>query len=129
MDQPMSDAPAEIAVASAWRPPYAPSWIDRLTVHASGPASRWHLRAPHAFRPVPGESRDDILAAFLTFQDQLVDRLRRANGLDLVQVRVTSPIAKWRRFSLGAAFAVLAAHERRHLCQARRVAELPRFPR
>jgi hypothetical protein len=59
----------------------------------------------------------------------LADRLRRANGLDLVRARVTSPVLRWRRFSLGAAFAMLAAHERRHLCQARRVAALTEFPR
>lgn len=109
--------------------PFRYGWTDRLIAQASGPSSRWYLRSPRAFLPAPVRSRGEVLAAFHEVQDQLVDRLRRANGLHLVRVRVTSPVAPWRRFSLGAAFAVLAAHERRHLCQARRVAALPQFPR
>ena len=110
--------------------PFRYGWLDRLTVRASEPPARWHLwSSPRAFRPVPGESRDEILTAFHVFQEQFVDRVRRANGLDLARVRVSSPVARWRHFSLGAAFAVLAAHQRRHLCQARGVAALPQFTR
>ena len=109
--------------------PFRYGWLDRLVVQAMEPPSCWHLGSPKAFRPAPGESRDDVLGAFHTVHEHLADRLRQAHGLDLVRVRVTSPVAPWRRFSLGAAFAVLAAHERRHLWQARRVAAQPRFPR
>ena len=109
--------------------PFRYGWLDRLIVQATEPPSCWHVGSPRPFLPAPDETRDDVLAAFGDFQGQFVDRLRRADGLDLVRVRVTSPVARWRRFSLGAAFAVLAAHERRHLWQARRVAALPRFPR
>ncbi len=109
--------------------PFRYGWMDRLILRTSEPPSRWHLTSPADFLPTPGESRDDVLTAFDDFQSQFVDRLRRADGLDLARVRVTSPVARWRRFSLGAAFAVLAAHQRRHLWQARRVAALPHFPR
>ena len=109
--------------------PFRYGWMDRLILRASEPPSRWHVRSPRTFMPAPGESRDEILAAFHAVQRQYVDLLRRANGLDLVRVRVTSPVARWRRFGLGAAFAVLAAHERRHLWQAHRVAALPPLPR
>jgi hypothetical protein len=109
--------------------PFRYGWVDRFLVHASQPPSRWHVPSPAAFLPVPGESRDEILTAFDAAQAQFADRLRRAHGLDLVRIRVTSPVTRWRRFSLGAAFAVLAAHERRHLWQARRVGALPQFPR
>ena len=109
--------------------PFHCSWADRLIVHAFGPASRWHVRSPRAFLPAPGESRDEVLSAFDEVQGQFVDRLRQADGLDLARVRVSSPVAPWWRLSLGAAFAVLAAHERRHVWQARQVAALPHFPR
>jgi hypothetical protein len=109
--------------------PFRYGWLDRLIQRASEPPSRWHVWSPSAFRPVPGESRDDVLTAFHEVQRQFGECLRRADGLDLVRVRVTSPVARWRRFSLGAAFAVLAAHERRHLWQARCVTALPRYPR
>ena len=98
-------------------------------MRAFGPSSHWHVRSPAAFLPVAGESRDVVLAAFDEVQRQFLERLRHADGLDLARIRVSSPVAPWWRFSLGAAFAVLAAHERRHLWQARRVAMLPQFPR
>lgn len=104
-------------------------WLDRFFLRASEPESRWQIGSPSAFLPADGEGRADVLAAFRECQDQLLDRVRRANGLDLARARVASPVVRWRRFSLGAALAVIAAHERRHLWQAFRVAALPQFPR
>jgi hypothetical protein len=109
--------------------PFRYGWADRLIVRAFGPSTSWHVRSPRAFLPVPGQSRQEVLSAFDEVQRQFTARLRRAHGLDLARVGVTSPVAPWLRFSLGAAFAVLAAHERRHLQQARRVTTLPQFPR
>jgi hypothetical protein len=109
--------------------PFRYGWMDRFFLRASEPESRWQVGSPLAFMPAEGESRTDVLAAFRECQDQLIDRVRRANGLDLARARVASPAVRWRRFSLGAALAVIAAHERRHLWQAFRVAALPGFPR
>jgi hypothetical protein len=60
---------------------------------------------------------------------QFVDRLRQANGLDLARAKVRSPTYAWLRFSLGSGFALMLAHERRHLWQARNVVNHPLFPR
>ena len=54
--------------------------------------------------------------------------LRQANGLDLGRVRVRAPMNKWVRFSLGSGFAFMAAHERRHLWQARQIIAMKGFP-
>ena len=69
------------------------------------------------------------MAAFRAYQVQFIDRLRQANGLDLARARVSSPVSKWLRLSLGSGFALMAAHERRHLWQAREISETPGFPR
>ena len=75
------------------------------------------------------------MAALRAYQVQYIDRLRQANGLDLARARVSSPVARWLRLSLGSGFALMAAHERRHLWQARRdhrcagVSELSDQPR
>ena len=58
-----------------------------------------------------------------------VDRLRQANGVDLVKAKVQSPVSKWIRVPLGVGFSIMTAHERRHLWQARQVTQDPRFPR
>ena len=108
--------------------PYSYSWVGRLLVHHFGPTTRVRVKTMKPFQPLEGRSRHEIMAAFRAYQVQYVDRLRQANGLDLARARVSSPLARWLRFPLGSAFGLMAAHERRHLAQARRVIGTPGFP-
>jgi hypothetical protein len=108
--------------------PFKYSWVGRLFVHFSEPPARIRLRSPRAFSPEASRSRQVVMAALHAYQVQYIDRLRQANGLDLARARVASPVSRWLRFSLGSAFALMAAHERRHLWQARRITEMPGFP-
>jgi hypothetical protein len=109
--------------------PYKYNWVGRMMTHAVGPTTRLRMGAPQVFRPEAGRRRPEIMAAFRAFQVQYVDRLRQASGLDLARARVASPAARWLRIPLGSAFAMMVAHERRHLAQARRVLTTPGFPR
>jgi hypothetical protein len=109
--------------------PYAYNWVGRLLVYLVEPTTRLRAKAPTAFQPAPGRPRHDVMAAFRAYQVQYVDRLRQANGLDLAEARVTSPVARWLRMPLGSGFAMMIAHERRHLAQARRVLSADGFPR
>jgi hypothetical protein len=59
---------------------------------------------------------------------QYIDRLRQANGVDLGRARVRAPVLSWIRIPLGSGFAAMAAHERRHLWQARRITQMAAFP-
>ncbi|HKK28662.1 MAG TPA: DinB family protein [Gemmatimonadota bacterium] len=86
---------------------------------------------PHGSRPAPTApegSRGDPLAAFLELRSRFRDRLAAADGLDLGRLRMASPFYWWIRFDLGSAFRIIAAHERRHLWQARQVVETEGFP-
>jgi hypothetical protein len=108
--------------------PFTYLWIGRLIGRLSEPPPRIRIRASHDLQPAPGRPRREIMAAIRAYQVQYVDRLRQANGLDLGRVHVASPFTKWLRFSLGSGFALMAAHERRHLWQARRIAAMKEFP-
>lgn len=68
------------------------------------------------------------LGEFLSLQDQLEKRMTQADGLDLGRVRVSSPISRSIKMSLGQSFALVLAHERRHLWQARQVRGSAGFP-
>jgi hypothetical protein len=109
--------------------PFGYSWVGRLFVGLNEPPARIRLRAPDPIQPAVHRPRQEVLAGVRAHQVQLVDRLRQANGLDLGRARVSSPIGGWLRFSLGSGFALMAAHERRHLWQAKRITERPDFPR
>jgi DinB superfamily len=108
--------------------PYAYWWLPRMFVRMLEPPARFRTKTPAAFRPPSGRTRHEIMAAFRAYQVQYVDRLRQANGLDLARARARSPVVSWMVFPLGCGFAAMAAHERRHLWQARQVTDAPGFP-
>ena len=93
------------------------------------PPAGLKVKAPLAFQPPPRRSRSEIMAGFRAYQVQFVDRLRQASGLDLRRAKVHSPASSWIKISLNSGFALMAAHERRHLWQARRVLAASGFPR
>jgi hypothetical protein len=109
--------------------PFSYNWIGRFVVRSMEPPARVKLRAPKTFHPPPSRSRREIMAAFRAYQVQFIDRLRQANGLDLAGAKVSSPASKWIRLPLGSGFALMTAHERRHLWQAQRVTAAPGFPK
>jgi hypothetical protein len=61
-------------------------------------------------------------------QEQLSRQLEQASGLDLAYIKVPAPEAPPLRFNLKFTFAWIAAHERRHLWQARQVRNHAAFP-
>ncbi len=69
-----------------------------------------------------------VAGGFGAYQVQWVDRLRQASGLHLTRARVRWPAGDLVRISLLAAFRLMAAHERRHLWQARQVTTDAAFP-
>ena len=109
--------------------PFTYNWIGRFFAKVNEPPPRFRMKSPKTFHPVPQRARQDVLAAFRAYQKQYVDRLRQASGLDLARARVSSPASSWIRMPLGSGFALMTAHERRHLWQARKVWERPDFPR
>ena len=113
--------------------PFRYGWFSRFFVKSQEPPVRRRFKAPKVFQPAPNTApqrkRNEIEAGFRGYQVQFVDRLRQANGVDLAKARVQSPANRWLRLDLGAGFALMAAHERRHLWQARRLTERPDFPK
>lgn len=109
--------------------PFSYNLIGRLIAGSMEPPPRFRVKAPKTFQPVPHRPRQDVMAAFRAYQKQYVDRLRQASGIDLARARVSSPAAAWIRMPLGSGFALMTAHERRHLWQARNIRARPEFPK
>lgn len=108
--------------------PFRYAWLGSVIVRLCEPPPPFRVRSPRLFLPAPNRARNQIMAAHRAYQVQFIDRLRQANGLDLGRVRVRAPMNKWLRFSLGSGFAFMAAHERRHLWQARQIIAMKGFP-
>jgi hypothetical protein len=84
---------------------------------------RQKLEAPSRFIPLHGQPVTAVLPTFLHVQSQFLLQIDCATGLDLRRIKVATPLSRFLRLSLGAMLAQAAAHERRHLDQARRVRE------
>lgn len=109
--------------------PFRYALLGRWMTKSQEPPARIRTKTVKAFHPTAQRPRSEIMAAFRAYQVQYIDRLHQANGLDLARARVSSPAFTWLRFSLGSAFALTTAHERRHLWQARNVTRHPDFPK
>ena len=108
--------------------PYRHPLLGRLYVRLMEPPPKIRVRAPKAFVPKPDQPLAEVAPRFLELQDEIIRRVIAADGLDLGGVRMSSPITRRFKMSLGQWFAFLAAHERRHLWQAWQVRKHPDFP-
>lgn len=125
IDEGIADAIRNGAYAEG---PFHYNLIGRVLSRVMEPPARLRMRAAADKQPGPQRPKRETLAGFRAYQVQYVDRLRQANGIDLSRARVRSPLVNWIRIPLGSAFAAMAAHERRHLWQARKITQMERFP-
>ena len=95
--------------------------MNRFIAMLEPPPGR-SFKAPRNFKPRARNLANEI-GIFFAHQEAIMKRVRQADGLDLARVKLVSPVSKWLRMSLGQCFALLAAHQRRHLWQSARVRE------
>jgi hypothetical protein len=108
--------------------PFRYGLLESWTVRVMDAPPMFRIKAPRAFTPAPEARLAESLAAFVALQDEFQQRLARADGLDLRRVKARSPVSRHLKFSLGKAFAGIAAHQRRHLWQARQLRNDAAFP-
>jgi hypothetical protein len=109
--------------------PFDYGWLGRWWIRSMQPVSRRRLRHPRAFAPSASRHLvEDVLRTFLTLQDDFIERIYAANGLDLRRIKAPSAAFSMLRLPIGAWFESTVAHEERHLAQARRVMAHPAFP-
>ena len=107
------------------RRPARPGLVGGWFVNYLEPPVKPSLRgkAPRKIRPRTAPPLSDAMAMFLASQDKVRSFLRTYADVDLAGVRFPNPFIRGVRFSLATGLHVIAAHERRHLWQARRVRE------
>jgi len=101
--------------------PFGHGVMGWLSVRLMEPPPRFRLPAPRPFQPVDHGPLREVKREFDQSRERFVAALDDAGGLDLSRIKVASPASALVRLNLAAAFAFLAAHERRHLWQARQV--------
>lgn len=103
-------------------------FLGRWMLNTLEPPVTRRFKAPGAFAPDGAKPLDEVVPQFLRWQDEIQTRVVAAKNFDLWRTKVKSPAVPLLKFSLGETFAIIAAHERRHLAQAEAVKNAPGFP-
>jgi hypothetical protein len=106
-------------------PPWRATLGGRFII--KGVTSRRRLKTARVFMPT-AVVRENVVGEFLRVQSELSELMLAADGHDLNQIRITSPVTRCIRMNLGDSFMVLTLHAQRHLDQAERVTGMAGFP-
>lgn len=109
------------------RGPVQPGVFAAMFIRSLEPPVRRRTRNPRIITPASALPIGEALSRFLRSQDAVRRVLASAADLDLA-VRFANPFVPGLRFRVHAGFLVIAAHDRRHLWQLRRVRAAPGFP-
>ena len=110
-------------------PRYTPSMVGGWLAKQVNPDGGRKLPAPKIFRPADSSNISGALEKFVNQQTRFLDFVRESTGIDYNKTRLRSPVTPLMRYSLADAFVITVLHGQRHLAQARRVREMPEFPK
>ena len=108
--------------------PYKHPWFGRWFAGRMEPPPKRRIGTFKKLIPDPAADAGDALADFERLQGELAELLQSASGIDLGRARFSSPYARIMRFSLGAGFGLVLAHNRRHIWLTREVMDREGFP-
>ncbi|OGU01310.1 MAG: hypothetical protein A2W29_04370, partial [Gemmatimonadetes bacterium RBG_16_66_8] len=104
--------PVAQAARSASRKADGPTrhgWMMNWFIRSMEPPPRRRFKTGAAFVPPSSLSKDAVVGEFVTLHEDVVRMLREVEGYDL-SPKVQSPFAKFLKYKLGSAFALMAAH-------------------
>ncbi len=109
--------------------PGLPRMWGQMLIKSVSPDATRKQKAPKILAPTTSAVDAGIIIRFLDQQLRVVDYLNTITAVDAEKIIITSPVARVITYSLLDACRVIVAHEQRHILQARRVAQLPEFPK
>lgn len=110
-------------------PPLEPGRLGRWFLDSLEPPARIKFRAPRKIEPQSRCPKQATLVAFAGEQQRVIELVRTSARIDSNSVKFENPLAYGlRAFNVATGLLVIAAHERRHLAQARAVVARPDFP-
>lgn len=114
---------------SVWqRLPLLPRVWGRLLVRSQAPDNTRKFVAAAAARPSESHIAPDVVERFLAQHQRVTDGVAAVNERDAARAIMVSPFATFITYSVLDGWRLIAAHDRRHLEQARRVTHSAGFP-
>jgi hypothetical protein len=104
-------------------------WMGRWFIRGVAPIPARKMKTPGAYNPSSTWAAvDEVLPRFKELQDRLINLAEDAQGYDVGHIKIASPVSGLLRLNIPAWLVATAAHEQRHLLQARAVREAVGFP-
>jgi len=100
---------------------FAPRVLPFLFISLMQPPAKWKIKAPSIFKPGSNLKKKQLLEDFNQLQDQLLSLLEKSKKLDLSRIKLSSPLIPLFRINASECFAILIAHQNRHLWQAEKI--------
>ncbi len=119
MEKALNSFPRQATVIERIRP----GLLWGLFLKILEPPVRFRARAPAVIQPSPILDAEETASSFSAAHDRLRDLAVRCDGVDLNRPAFRHPFVPL-RISIGAAFLLIAAHDRRHLWQAEQTGHL-----
>jgi len=106
-------------------------WISRWFIrrYIEPTSQKTRARAPRKAMPIGSRIDRSILERFIASNAKVRAVIAAAHSHDINRVRFRNPFVPGVRFTVGAGLQIIARHNHRHLLQAERVTQSPRFPR
>ena len=109
--------------------PLIPNLTGLVMKKVLSPEWRPKIKTFEMFKPAKSSVREDILEVFDKNQRRLISLMDATKNLEVRKIKVAEPIGRAVNLRLIDAFEILVVHEKRHFNQAKRVLNLPEFPK
>jgi DinB superfamily len=129
MFQSMDAAMQSPGSRTVWqRIPILPRIYGVMLIKSQAPETKRRFTAPRQARPAASAIEKGIIGRFVAHQHEAAERVRSLAGRDVKRI-MASPFNAFISYSVLDGCRLIAAHQRRHFEQARRVIQEPGFPR
>ena len=108
--------------------PVLPGLMGKLLIKSLDPASTRKMKAPKSFQPAQSDISGSVINDFVDLQQQIVEKMKATEHLDLEKIVISSPVTGVVTYSLMDAYRIIVVHEQRHFQQAKRVTDEAGFP-
>jgi hypothetical protein len=97
-------------------------FLERWFANRLEPPYTIRVKTPRKLAPQPVHyDRDELLARWVSIHERLIALATENADLDWKKTKICSPVSDRIKFSPLGAFAIIGAHDRRHLWQAERI--------
>ncbi|MFN7119613.1 MAG: DinB family protein [Saprospiraceae bacterium] len=109
--------------------PLLPEWWGKMLIQALDARNAKKSKTFPPFQPTQSEVPATILQDFAAHNTEVIQYFEKLDALDMGQIIITSPAARFVTYSLRDTVYILANHEERHVLQAKNVLALSDFPK